>query len=694
MPVLRVTGFDGVVPRTSPTLLAENQAQTADNTKSYSRELRPWNGPTEVFSPGMTSPIQTIYNLHAGTATAWLTWSSDVDAVPGPVADETDFRVYFTGANIQPRKTYYALATNNGNAGAKPYPYASYPMGVPAPQAPPSVQSSFVQQSTWNVALESNVVGNDQVSIAVPVSIGGTANSIDSVNTFSADYSGNVWTVTIGDGVGTADIGGVDQSPDAAQTILVANTGFVASQDTSSTGGSLETRVYVYTYVNVFGSVYEESGPSPPSQLVDVPFGGLVTLQGFNTPPPGYNIQYINIYREVSGASTDNYFLVAQIPISQTTYVDAVADAALGQQLPSLTWTPPPSNLVGLVALPCGSLAGFVQNTVYFSEPYYPHAWPLQYAISLPANVVGLGVFGQTLVACTDHMPYAITGSAPGYMSAQLVQIPEPCVSKNSIASDEFGVLYASPNGLVSIGVFTANVMTDALMRRDEWQAQNPTTMEGVLYDGKYVGVNIGANTGNPSMVLYRQDVPALSFLTLNATAAFLDPTTADLYVASSVDNNIYQVDANTQAPLPFTWTSKRFTFPRAIAWSALRLDAAYEDIAGNVLYVQQVNAINSQNATLWAEGALGGPVNAAQMNYYAVNGSQLLTVPMAASLLSVSVTIWADQVNIGTIQLTSFDPVRLPAFKARELYFTISGNLNTRAITLATSVEELEAAA
>lgn len=42
---IKLTAFAGIVPRTSPSLLQDNEAQTASNTKLYSGELRSWNAP-------------------------------------------------------------------------------------------------------------------------------------------------------------------------------------------------------------------------------------------------------------------------------------------------------------------------------------------------------------------------------------------------------------------------------------------------------------------------------------------------------------------------------------------------------------------------------------------------------------------------------------------------------------------------
>jgi hypothetical protein len=384
MPYIKVEDFSGTVPRTGPTQIEANQAQLARNVKLQSRELRSWALPVLEYVP-TTPDVETIYRIDSPSGEKyWLEWATEVDVVPGPVADVSEFRYYYTGDGL-PKKTNYARATTSG-AGTRPYPDAWLYMGVPAPTAAPTLAPS-------------------------------------------------------------------------------------------STSPTVETRAYVYTNVSSFGSVKEESGPSPAATVTVTNTGATVTVSGFSAAPTtGYNITHRRIYRTITGASTVIYSFVAEIPVSTTSYVDNKLVTELGSELPSLFWEPPPNDLKGLVAMPNGILAGFKGNQVWFSEPYYPHAWPAQYMLTVDFNIVGLGVYQQTLVVLTTSFPYLISGVSPISMSQQKLPIPQPCVSKKSIASDQYGVLYASPNGLVSLGSGTQDVVTMPLYTRDEWQELNPET--------------------------------------------------------------------------------------------------------------------------------------------------------------------------------------------------------------------------
>jgi hypothetical protein len=551
MPALKLEQFTGIVPRTGPTLLEGNQAQIAKNVKLQSGEMRPWRSSDLVYTPSSSS-AQTIYRFTgpSGTTPKWLEWNSDVDVVPGPVADLSEFRLYFTSSSFGPRKTNWALATGN-NAGSAPFPNNYYEMGVPAPTGAPTVSAA---------------------------------------------------------GTGTAPV---------------------------------ETRAYIYTYVTVFGAVSEESAPSPATNINANYSGDSVTISGFSSPPAGnYNFQYKRIYRSVIGANSVGYQLVAEIPIAQSSYTDTKAVTALGVSLPSLYFTPPPSTLQGLIAMPNGMMAGFTGNQIWFCEPYLPHAWPVGYMLTTEYPIVGLGVFGNSLFVGTTRNPYLVTGTTPTAMSQEKLPIIQPCVSKRSITSDQFGVLYASPNGLVSIAPGTQDVISNALFTRDEWQAINPSSLVGAIYNNMYLGFYNASGTRN-SFVLMRGDNPPLANFDSTARAAFVDASTGTLYVLNNSDNKIYSLDTNTTTNTVFQWKSKKFLHPKPVSYAALQVHADYA--------------------------------------YMAANAGSYITV-----------TIYAEGTSIFSGNITSDTPVRIAASRAYVWEIQVTGNVPVRMVGIATSMAEI----
>lgn len=606
MPYLKLEGFSGISPRTGPALLAPNQAQVAKNVKLQSGELRPWRKPLLTYTPGLTSP-ETIYKLNGATSSVWLEFATDTDVVPSPVADISDFRVYYTDGTA-PKKTNWNLATTSGT-GTKPFPNTAYNMGVPGPAAAPTL---------------------------------------------------------------------------------------------SSTGGSgtAETRAYVYTYISTFGSVLEESVPSPAGTVSSFPTGATVTVSAFSTAPTtaaGYNITAIRIYRSVTSATSAQYLYVGTVSVDPVTgaasgsFSDTVAAADLGVVLPSLSYTPPPATLQGLIAMPNGILAGFTGNQVWFSEPYLPHAWPVGYMMTVGATIVGLGVFGQTLVVCTSQTPYLITGSQPGAMTQEKVPLPEPCVSKKSITSDQFGVLYASPNGLVSIAPGTQDVISRALFTRDEWQAYLPSSMVGVIYQNMYIAFYQVGST-KAALILMRGDSPPLVAFETAAQAVFVEKATANIYIVSPTDNKIYQLDADPVNNLFYEWMSKKFILSEPTNYAASKAQADWGSLDDSEAYNAIVAEIAAGNQAIWIAGTpLQSTLNSTTLGSIVLGGSILANIPTIAEAQNIQAMVYANGVMIANIAITGQEPVRLPAAQKDYVYeVRLTGNAALRSFAMATSIAEL----
>lgn len=608
MPFLKLEGFSGISPRTGPALLQPNQAQVAKNVKLQSGELRPWRKPVFTYQPGLadTHSIYRMENPNTG-GTAWLEFGVDTDVVPGPVADTTEIRVYYSDG-VAPKKTNWNLATTSGT-GTKPFPNAAYNMGVPGPAAAPTLSSA-----------------------------GGS--------------------------------------------------------------GTAETRAYVYTYISTFGSVLEESAPSPAGSVSTFPTGATVTVSAFSTAPTtaaGYNITAIRIYRSVTSAASAQYLYVGTVTVNPATgaasgsFSDTVVAANLGVALPSLYYTPPPAALKGLIAMPNGILAGFTGNQVWFSEPYLPHAWPVAYMMTVGAPIVGLGVFGQTLVVCTTQTPYLITGSQPGAMSQEKVPLPEPCVAKLSITSDQFGVLYASPNGLVSIAPGTQDVISRPLFTRDEWQAYVPTSMVGVIYQNMYIGFyQVGQEKA--ALIIMRGDSPPLVTLDVASQAVFVARSSAEVFYVSPVDNGIYQLDADPINNTYYEWMSKTFILPEPTNFAVAKVQANWDYLDDPEAYNELVAEITASNQALWTSGApLKSTLNSVVLGGMQLNGSILANIPTPAETRFIQAFVYANDVLISSQGFTDQEPQRLPAGGKEYVYeVRLTGNAPLRKFAMATSIGEL----
>lgn len=328
----------------------------------------------------------------------------------------------------------------------------------------------------------------------------------------------------------------------------------VASTPTPSDPAVLETVEYVYTYVSIWNGVESEGPPSPSSNESTATPGDLRTVSGMAVAPAGaYNITHKRLYRLATGETDAEYQFVAQVAIATTSYNDTALTDDLGLVLPSTTWDPPPDDLHSLVAMPNGIMAGLSGNRLCFCEPYQPHAWPVDYRLGMTSDGVSLAVFGQSVAVGTKGKPYVATGVHPTSMSFERLELLQSCVSKASMVDMGEYALYASPHGLVAVGVGISKLVTENYFTIEEWSALNPSSMRGYYYDGRYIGF-YDTGTVQAGFIFDPEDPDGgFTELDLYATAGWNDEVTGALYLV--IADEIVQWDAGATL-LDAEWTS------------------------------------------------------------------------------------------------------------------------------------------
>jgi hypothetical protein len=328
--------------------------------------------------------------------------------------------------------------------------------------------------------------------------------------------------------------------------------------------------VYTFTYVNDWD---EESAPYAATNMLpsteDVYPGETVTLT-FPTLPTVTEapLSKIRVYRSATGSANSSFFFVAEVAVASTTYVDTIDPDELNEEMSSLTWEKPKSDMEGLVGLPSGVMAGFKGNDLYFSEPYRPFAWPIQYMQTVGYPIVGLGVIDTTLVVLTTGRPYFVQGSHPEAMTMVESDINQSCISKRSIVSMNNTVFYASPDGLVGLSPGGSSVVTESMFDKYNWQNMNPSNLVGARYENKYVGF-LNTTSGNGGFI-YDMQAKTWNFHTVYATGGFNDLKNDALYVIKS--DALWKWDEG--AALSYVWKSKKFTFPEPKGFTCYRVQA------------------------------------------------------------------------------------------------------------------------
>jgi hypothetical protein len=330
-----------------------------------------------------------------------------------------------------------------------------------------------------------------------------------------------------------------------------------------------ETRSYVYTYLTSFGDMDEESFPSPAVTVTGYP-SSTWTVSGLQAMPSGgFNFKSVRIYRVSTGNASSSYLLAAE-RTSLGGFQDTVAATALGNPLPSLDWDSPPGTsgntdetreLRGLTAMPNGVNAGFVGSDVYLSPAYRPHTFPQAYMNSVNYPVVALAPLQQNLLVLTTGQPYSINTSDPANTSPENVNFSQACAASRSVAEFGNGVIYASPDGLVYVGIDGARNLTDGVFTREQWQKLNPASMHGCQHDGRYYGWFSGATLPNaPAQGGFVLDSKSFTLTDVYADACFADLIQDALFIA--IGSTIYKWEASATLR-PYLWQSKTFQPPR-----------------------------------------------------------------------------------------------------------------------------------
>jgi len=303
---------------------------------------------------------------------------------------------------------------------------------------------------------------------------------------------------------------------------------------------SIDTRSYVYTYVSVWG---EEGPPSPPSALVDIGGGqtGLITSMA-GAPSGSYNIQTKRIYRTNTGNQVNGFQYVTEIPVATASHDDGIADTALGESLPSTLWDPPSSGMIGLTFMPNGIGCGFAGNELMFSVPFITHAWPTSYRLTTDYLIVAIAATGSSLVVATEGMPYLVTGTDPQSMSMIKMESMQACVSKRSMVDMGSYAIYASPDGLVSIGDNGVRLVTDQIIDKRQWDEFEPSTIHAHYFDGKYIAFYDDGDTKAGFVFDPKRPENGFIYLDFHATAGHSDLLRDKLYL--QIGDDIKQFDA------------------------------------------------------------------------------------------------------------------------------------------------------
>lgn len=618
MAAIKLSTFKGEIPSYSPGLLPNDAATVAVDCHFDDGVLNPIEVSIETGDKVRTQ-TSTLFRYEDNY---WFQWDDDVDVIKSPVARDPYRRVYWTDG-AYPKVTYNTIF-NGGGA----MPAASYRLGVPAPANAPSIKS-FVKAvdiesavTVFYVTTYVTETGEEgqpsSVSARVECAPIGVELDSETTRNISVSYDGSAIKIIASDGSAVSDISyekstgsltwtekapAIDKylSVSASQTdrsgvttiknkarVKIADAAVTPAPNTNDPSGPIVT---IINDADNDGYLIPTEIPNGTVQIKVVIDDAKLSIGGYSNltivngsgasssgdktvgeveielQPPGVNdsnIARTYLYRT---SAAGDFMLVANLPISQSSFVDKIPDSDLGGVLSTETYSMPPEEMVGLCSMPNGICAGFVDNEILFSEAYLPYAWPEEYRFSIDYDIVAIEPIGTSVVVGTKGDPYLYTGISPGNIAGQKLEIAQACVSKRSMLNIGYAVLYACPDGLVAVAPDGIRLATDNIIKPLQWRKMlDPSTIRAFRHEAKYIGIH--------SKGAFIFDIVSGDFRQLDDTwsAGFTDPTDDTLYVVDKSTGNIKWFRGGSEYKT-LTWRSKEFD-AIAKSFSCCRVDS------------------------------------------------------------------------------------------------------------------------
>lgn len=363
---------------------------------------------------------------------------------------------------------------------------------------------------------------------------------------------------------------------------------------------SAETISYVYTFVDAYGA---EGPPSDPSASVIREVDTDVALSMPSAAPSGdYNWgsgAMKRYYRSSSGTSNAYFLFAGEVPIGTGNVTDTVVNADLQEVLPSTTWGGPPDDdtslypdgpMLGVCVMANGICAGFSGKTICFSEPFLPHAWPIEYRITIDEPIVGCCAIASGLLVVTEKRPYLVSGVHPSAMSLLTINESQGLVNKRGLVDMGQYAIYPSADGLVLVEGASARVVTDGIITREDWDLFNPDTIEAYHEEGKYIAFYDGDKG-----FIFDPRGGDNAFVTHNRhySAGYHDGPTGKLLLNDGGTIRSWGDDTSLPNSTGYTWRSKQFVTQKPLNFTVGRLEAV-EDLATYPVTMK-----------VWADGTL-----------------------------------------------------------------------------------------
>jgi hypothetical protein len=323
----------------------------------------------------------------------------------------------------------------------------------------------------------------------------------------------------------------------------------------------------------------EESAPGPVPSVFQY---GLPStsfrLTNFPVPPADRGINRYRLYRtQTDSLGVTSLFFVKDLPITTVSYTHDAETDPINEEITSTAYDPPPDDLEGLCAMQNGIIAGWAGKDLLFCEPYKPHAWPEAYRLKTDYKIVGLASFGTMLAVLTVGTPYRVQGTQPDRMQMEQIEQIAPCLSTAGIVDMGYAAVYPSTAGLMQITSSGAQIISEGLFDREDWNDLNPETMRAAQFEGGYLYTHTDAD-GVWHTGLFNLSQQSPQHVTLDVEVRSLwHRIESGRTFGLSPESTVLQFNTRSKAHRPYVWRSSVFTAPAAVNYAAFMIDSEPE---------------------------------------------------------------------------------------------------------------------
>lgn len=643
-------------------------------------DLRPTRAPKPVNATLVDSPV-SIFRMDGDDGELWLSWNRDVDVARGPVAADTEQRIYWTGDG-EPRCSNYEDAGSGGG----PYPGTKYVLGVFAPTAAPGVAYTGTVGTAVTRALVYTFVnawGEESAPSPASAEVSGGNSGSGQWDLMSLETAPlNTYTVT-----GASWASGTATLTVASTRGLRVGEEFAAASISPSGYNTSRSKITGLTSTTV--SYALASNPGAYSS------GGTIT----RAAPHNTSTWKQRFYWTETTASGTTYVL-AQLSSgaweqNAASTATILGNAPTAEGLPSAEWAMPPTDMHSIGVLPNGIMYGASKNDLCLSEPGKPYAWPTRYRQTADFEIVAVASVGTTIVVATKGTPYTLSGVDPTTMGGGMSQIKEtwPCVAKRSMVEmGAFGVMYAAPQGLAVIGVGGASIATRDLYTQREWEALSPSTIVAAVRDGQYHFSHQPSGGAGVIGIVDKSEFASSFAANYHPEELWTDPLSGAMYMV--LGGLLYEYDADTGQRDLYDWMSRVEVMPRPMNLGAAKVDADFSMTEAEVAAAQAAYdaAVAANQALIDAYETFGAIADTPIAELW-IAGDELGDLP-PLTFDSLQFNLYVDDELRFTKVVTNSRAFRLPAgYKSDNFAVRIAGNVSVSSVIVADTMKGLAAA-